>query len=47
MLTVTTSLRQQSRPVLPYLVAALQANLEHRPFPSILPHSQSTASALP
>ncbi len=41
MLTVTTTLRQQSRPILTYLVNALQAHIEHRPAPSLLPIQQA------
>jgi transposase len=37
MLTVTTTLRQQERNVLDYLVAAHRARLERKPAPSLLP----------
>lgn len=37
MLTATTTLRQQDRNVLDYLVAAHQARLDGRPAPSLLP----------
>ena len=37
MLTATTTLRQQNRNVLAYIVAAHQARLDGRPAPSLLP----------
>lgn len=41
MLTVSTTLRQQSRPVLDFLVSAFQASIEGRLAPSLLPHRQA------
>lgn len=47
MMTVITSLKQQSRPVLPYLVEAIQAKLEDRTVPSIVPPQTASPAALP
>jgi len=41
MLTVTTTLKQQDRPVLPYLVEAVRAHTEGRKAPSLLPQPGS------